>query len=223
MIHHHVTQNSPEWEKLRLGIPTASSFDKIVTPTGKLSAQARGFAFRLVAEQILQTALATGPQTLSMQRGHELEDEAAQLYGIIRDCQPKKCGFITTEDGQIGASPDRLIGADGLLEIKCVEPQTQIGYLIDGLDKAYIPQIQGQLYVTGRKWCDWLAYNQFLPPVIIRVKRDEEYIATLSQALADFVVMKREFYETVNRLSNSGRDTFIEEFVANQGNILSGG
>ncbi len=192
MIVHNVEQNSPEWLKLRLGIPTASCFDKIVTPTGKLSAQARDYACKLAAETVLNAQLDDMASTKWMQRGKDLEAEAVGAWEFASELTAEPVGFITTDDGQIGCSPDRLVGEDGLLEIKCPAPQTQVSYIVDGMPAEYIPQVQGQLFVTGRKWCHWFAYHPFVPHVSIVVERHEEYIANLAEALDGFVKMKAE-------------------------------
>lgn len=186
MIVHNVEQGSEAWLKLRLGIPTASDFHKIVTPTGKLSAQAKGYANRLIAESLLGHPLDSLDGLPFVERGKDLEAEAVRLYEFTTGNTADVVGFCTTDDGQIGASPDRLIGEEGQLEIKCPSPQTHVGYLLEGLDKDYIPQIQGQLYVTGRKWCDFFSYHPSMPPVRVRVERNASYIEILSEALSTF-------------------------------------
>jgi YqaJ-like viral recombinase domain len=196
-----VEQSSPDWLRLRLGIPTASNFDNIVTPTGKLSAQARAYACKLAAETVLNAQLDDVASTEWMQRGKDLEAEAANAWEFFSDNASTKVGFITTDDGQIGCSPDRLVGEDGLLEIKCPAPQTQVGYIVDGMPAKYIPQVQGQLFVTGRKWCDWFAYHPFLPHVCVRVERNEEYIYALGEALEGFNKMKADI---ITKLETAG-------------------
>jgi len=82
---------------------------------------------------------------------------------------------------EAGASPDGLIGEDGLLEIKCPLAHTHVGYLREGvLPPKYIPQVQGQLWVTGRQWCDFVSYHPELKIMIVRVERDDSYIFTLA-------------------------------------------
>src|ERR1051326_7063323 len=91
--------------------------------------------------------------------------------------------------GRMGASPDRLVGDDGQLELKCPSPETHVRYLLfpqKGVDAEYRVQVQGQLYVTKRAWCDVVSYHPDLPSVIVRVERDEEYIALLAEALTTF-------------------------------------
>lgn len=197
MIIHPVEQNTPEWEQLKLGKPSASEFHKIVTPKGKLSASATKYAYRLIAEEILQRPMESLEGLTWIELGKLQEADAAALYEFENDVKAERVGFITTDDRRIGASPDRLIGEDGLLEIKCVAPQTQVCNMINGMDGDYIPQTQGQLYVAEREWNDWYSYNLEFPPVKIRTYRDEAFIAILAQSLKDFCDLKAEMMEKV--------------------------
>lgn len=209
MIVHNVEQGSREWLECRLGIPTASAFKKIITPTGKLSAQARQYAYLLCAERLLNGVQGSVEGMAWMERGKELEAEAVKSYEFEQDVVTKTVGFITTDCGQIGCSPDRLVGDDGLLEIKCPAPSTHVGYLLDGMDKDYIPQVQGQLFVTGRKWCDWYSYNPAMPSVRVRVFPDAEYQANMAVALSDFVKMKLEFMDRLRNLGRFGASYYV--------------
>lgn len=194
MIVHNVIQGGPAWLTLRLGIPTASMFDCIVTPTGAFSKQSRGYALKLVTERLLRRPLDNIDHVEAVARGKELEPDAAKLYDFENDVRSVAVGFITTDDGRTGASPDRLVGDRGLLEIKCPSPNTQLGYLLDGFDAKYRPQVQGQLMVAEREWCDWMAFHPEMPTVVVRIGRDEEYIAKLRAALREFNDQREEMY-----------------------------
>jgi len=186
MIVHDVKQGSVEWQQLRAGVPTASEFSRILTPGGKPSASSRTYLHELVAERLMGCPLVK-VTTAMMDRGHEMEPEAVAYYEFQNDVGAVQVGFITTDDGRIGASPDRLIGEDGLLEIKCPAPHTHIGYLLwDEAAKEYMPQLQGQLLVTGRAWVDICSYHPGLPTAVKRVVRDETYITLLQAALDAF-------------------------------------
>jgi len=198
--HFDLDQNSEAWELLRLGIPTASEFHRIITPEGKASAQAEDYADRLIAEKILKRNVDFSMADSGwMQRGKELEQEAVCDYELMNDIETKPVGFVTTDDGLMGCSPDRLVGDDGLLELKCPAPQTLIGVLIASRKntieprrselkaiRKYYPQIQGQLYVTGRKWCDLSIYHPDLFRFHIRVYRDEVYLKIMEKLMNDF-------------------------------------
>lgn len=178
-------QGTPEWFQARLGIPTASMFDKVLTPTGKASAQAGVYANTLIADWLCG-APAESFESEWMKRGTELEPQARAFYEMECNTTVPQVGFVTNEigNGVIGCSPDGLPDAGGLLEIKCPAPHTHVGYLIDGkLPTKYKPQVQGQMLVTETEWCDFLSYHPLMDPVLIRVERDDEYIRDLTVAL----------------------------------------
>lgn len=193
MIIHDVKQGTPEWLDIRAGIPTASIFERIWTAggkdhKGKSSSQAESYMHTLLAERIMGHPV-LDHISFWMQRGTECEAEAVAFYEMHRSCDTRAVGFITNDAGTIGASPDRiLLDADGLLEIKVPKESTHVGYLlgVDSIDQAYYPQLQGQLWITGRQWVDILSYHPEMPPALIRVERNEEYIAALSVAVENF-------------------------------------
>jgi YqaJ-like viral recombinase domain len=122
-----------------------------------------------------------------MGRGMALEAEAVAFYEFERDLETVKVGFITNDTGTVGASPDRLVGPAGLLEIKVPNPSTHVAYLLNRkIEQAYYPQVQGQLWIAEREWSDLLSYHPTMPPALIRVPRDEEFIALLSGAVLSF-------------------------------------
>lgn len=183
---HDVQQRSPEWMQLRLGIPTASDFHRILTPTGKRSSQADAYMHRLLAEWLTGAPL-DSVETQWMQRGSELEDEAIAAYEFASNKKVQRVGFVTTANGLIGCSPDGLVDDDGGLEMKCPAPQTHIGYLLSKtVDEDYKPQVQGCISICERDWWDVQSYYPGLPTSIIHAERDDRYIALLVEALAEF-------------------------------------
>lgn len=192
----NVKQGSREWLMARLGVPTASCFDKIITPGGKTGKDATAskssaqYMRDLLTEFCIGHPL-EGVQTLPMLRGSEMESEAVAFYELERNVDAQAVGFCTDDAGSYGCSPDRLIGEDGMLEVKCPTPQVHLGYLyFKDLHAAYRPQLQGQMYVTGRKWVDIISYCPMFSgdaqACIIRVDRDEEYISILADLLDKF-------------------------------------
>jgi putative phage-type endonuclease len=178
-------QRSPEWYAARLGVPSASQFGKIITPTGKRSTQADGYLNKLVAEILTGKSDQQEPNE-AMTRGTELEPEARSYYELIGG-QVEEVGFCLHDDG-FGCSPDGLVGDTGLLEIKCPLAHTHVEYLRENaLPGLYAPQVQGQLLVTGREWCDFLSYHPDMRPLLIRVERDEKFISILHDALREMV------------------------------------
>ena len=133
MIVHDCIQGTTEWLSVRAGIPTASMFDQIITPkTGKLSTSSEGYMLRLLAERILKRPIEQQAFSGWMDRGSAMESDAVAFYEFQRSLDTVKVGFITNDAGTIGASPDRLVGDDGLLEIKCPSEAVHMGYLLHG-------------------------------------------------------------------------------------------
>lgn len=178
-------QGSDEWFASRLGKVTASCFSDVLNKkTG------RGvYMIKLAAERL--TGLPQGSYNNAvMERGKELEPEAREYYAKSSGQEIVQIGFAELDEW-IGASPDGLIGDDGLAEIKCPNSTTHIiNILKDKMPTQYIPQVQGQLWVTGRKWCRFISYDPRLatrPFWSIRIERDEEYIKNLQAATNIFV------------------------------------
>ena len=186
-------QGSIEWMVARLGLPTASQFDRLLTPkTRKPSASQGAYRAELVGEWILGQFMEWGT-TDWVERGTELEDEARRWYEMAHDVGVDQVGFVLRDDGLAGCSPDGLVGHDGGLEIKNLKLSHHMKYLLDieSLATNYVGQVQGCLYLTGREWWDILSYNPELPPVVCRVERDEEYIAALVPELNKFAALVR--------------------------------
>jgi len=182
-----VQQGSPEWFSARVGIPTSSNFDKIITTEGKPSKQRIRSMYQLAGERIIGKS-EDGYKNDIMLRGQEREAEARELYELMTGKTVEQVGLCVTEgEAVFGASPDGLIGNDGLLEIKCPIISTQVSYLLEGtLPKEYFQQLQGQLLVTGRKWVDFLSYYPAMKPLLIRVTPDKEFQKKLQVELELF-------------------------------------
>lgn len=177
-------QNSPEWIAARLGVPTASAFADVLA---KGEGKTRGKYLRVLAGEIL-----TGEpnpdryENDNMKRGHAMEDDARAMYAFQFDADPVPVGFMRR--GRVGASPDRLIGDDGLLEVKTKFPHLLLDVLErDRLPPEHVAQVQGQLWVSGREWCDFIAYWPKMPLFRIRVYRDEDYITNLAAQVKTFI------------------------------------
>lgn len=182
-----VEQGTLEWHMARLGVPTASRFARLVTPkTRKPSAQADALLAELLAEWLMNQPLDHETSEWA-ERGRELEDEARRWYEMERNVTVCRVGLCLTDDGLVGCSPDGLVEPDGLLEIKCLSPQRHVLYLLGEEPTDYLPQVHGQLYVTGRQWCDLLLYHPELPPIVRRFHRDAEWLQAIASALQEFV------------------------------------
>ena len=183
---HDVAQYSEEYDRLKIGIPTSSNFHKVITLQGKPSKQWRAYACVLIAERILQQRIEFY-NSPAMERGLIVEAEAADWYEFDQDLTVQRIGFITDDEHRMGCSPDRLVGDEGLLEIKAPLPQTQVEYWISGeLSERFRPQLQGQLYITQRSWVDILCWHDVLPKLIMRVEPDDQFIKALDRELRIF-------------------------------------
>lgn len=184
-----VEQGSADWLEARLGIATASKFADVMART---PAPPRNYRAELVLERL------TGQQADSykspdMQWGTDNEPVARLMYSLAHpELTVAECGIFIHEKLRCGASPDGLIGSDGILEIKC--PKT--GTHIETLHKQTVPsqyywQIQGQLWLTGRKWFDFVSYDPRLPEnasyIEIHGERNEADIENLANKLKDFL------------------------------------
>ena len=187
MIIHNVEQNSDKWEKIRLGIPTASTFGQITTSTGKASTQAGKCMNLLLAEWMAGEPVESWRGNKWTERGHELESEARTYYEMINGVDVNQVGFITNDEETAGMSPDGLVGEDGGLEIKCPSPGIHVSYLLaNKVPAIYIPQIQGSMWLSDRDWWDFMSYHPLIEKMVIRVHRDGKYISVLANAIDKF-------------------------------------
>ena len=173
-------QRTEGWYEARRGVPTASNFSKLITSTGKRAASADAYIDELVAEKITGESKFI-PTTAAMQHGIDTEPEARDLYSFLREVEVTEIGLCLHDLIDAGASPDGLVGDDGLLEVKCPQPHTMVKYLRENrLPPEYRAQVMGQLWICERQWCDFLAYHDKMKPLLIRVERDEEFISALA-------------------------------------------
>lgn len=180
-------QGSPEWLAARCGIPTASQFGRIISPkTLKPSEQASGYLHALLVERLFGV-LGESEGSGFMERGSVLEQAAVDFYELQRGVDTQQVGFMLRDDGRVGGSPDRLVGDNGGLEIKCPSAAVHVGYLLDGIVAKYMPQVQGCMWLSGRAWWDLCSFHPELPPALVRVERDEEFIAALATAVEKFL------------------------------------
>jgi hypothetical protein len=191
MKHIMVEQGSGAWYRVRLGVPTASNFDKIITPGGKASTQARKYKYRLIAERLLRESQDDEIGHVKwVAAGKENEPYAVAHFQEVEGIELKKCGFIITDDGRLGASPDRLIGVREAIEIKCPAAFTQIGYLLDGIVEKdleqYTPQVQGQILVGEFECVHFYSWHSRMPPFHKITLPMPNYQATMRGLLNQF-------------------------------------
>lgn len=192
MIIEDMEQGSDEWFQARLGIPTASCFDQIVTTQGKASASSKTYMHKLLAEWMIGKPN-EGHSSEWMERGQELEAEARSLFEFERDVDVEQVGIIYKDNDRLcGCSPDGLIMANEFpqygIEIKCPAPHTHVGYLLDNkLPTKYIMQVQGSMWVSDLPGWVFMSYHPDLTPLIINVDRDEKVMAFLDEYIPAFI------------------------------------
>lgn len=187
-IEHNVEQGSVDWYRLRRGIPTASEFNKIITPAkGNLSEQWKPYAARLVWEKLINTTTQSLDGIEHIEEGKRLEPFAVAHFELINSAKTRRVGFVTTDDGLIGASPDRyLVDRPACLETKCPTGPVHMRYCLFGHEDAYRPQIQGQLLVCELERGYFFSYTERAPAYQIETMRDDPYITKMSAALRQF-------------------------------------
>lgn len=186
-------QRSDEWFEARLGKATASHFKDIMA-VGKNGAPLAGRK-NYRAQLVIERTTGKRPERFStpaMDWGTETEDLARLTYSLETGNEVQSVGFIESTIMKAGASPDGLVGEDGTIEIKCLNTANHIEVLKGQQVPAdYFAQIQGQLWIAKRQWCDFISFDPDMPEnaqiFIKRVERDEAYINDLKVAVSMFL------------------------------------
>ena len=217
MICHECTQLSPAWWELKRAIPSASSFDRVVTPAkGEKSEQQIGYVCELVGEILEYNPPVLSEQALNPTRPRDngilREPDARRWYAVETGLDVVQMGFCTTDDGRIGCSPDGLIYTPAIhnpalgkwerelvggLELKCPLAKTHAEYLVKGvLPREYKCQVHGSLIVTGAKWWDFMSYCPPMKPLLLRVQPDE-FTEKLRAGLTAFLKLYEEVLDSL--------------------------
>lgn len=202
-------QRSPEWFSARCGKVTASRVADIVakTKTG-YSASRANYMAQLICER-LTGQVQESFQNAAMQWGTDTEPLARSAYELIKDVFVTEVGMISHPSIEMaGASPDGLIGDDGLIEIKCPNTATHIENLLNNTAPAnYVIQMQWQMACTGRKWCDFVSFDPRMPEdlqiMVVRVQRDDEQIAKLEAEVIKFLDELQQKVDQLTTLNQS--------------------
>ena len=185
----NMEQGTPEWFQCRAGIASASEFSTILAKGkgGGESVTRRKYLYRLAGERICGEPEETFTSPV-LERGHAMEGEAADWFAFTREVELQQVGFIKSSDcGGMGYSPDRLIGANGLLEIKTNKPSVLIDLLQkDEFPPEHLAQTQGGIFVSGRDYIDLVCFWPGLPKLVKRAVPDRAYQATLRSEITRF-------------------------------------
>ena len=188
MIIHRMEQGTDEWHKVKCGKISASSMSDVM-------AKGAGKTRKKYMMKVLSERLSGIPQqgfsSPAMEWGIETEQYALAAYMAATGNDVDRVGFIEIDD-LLGCSTDGLIGDDGILEVKCPNTATHLEYMLHGkAPSTYVAQMQSELWMTGRKWCEFVSYDPRLPEdislFIVRVERDEEKISTIEKEVEAFI------------------------------------
>lgn len=199
-----IIQGSPEWYKAKNGKVGASRISDIMATTKSGPSASRK---NYMAELVVARLTGNYPESYTspaMQWGIDNEPLARQAYEERMFVEVQTVGFVLVPGMDAGASPDGLVGDDGLIEIKCPNTATHIDTLLTGkIDRKYILQMQFQMFVTGRAWCDYVSFDPRLPDNLCyyrqRVMRDDalidEIVTEVNKFLHELDEMERRLRE----------------------------
>ena len=194
-----IEQGSSAWHELRHGWITASKFkDVLSSGAGKTR---KSYMLQLASE-IMTDMRAESFTNEYMEWGTETEPQARSMYELASGNAVDQVTFIKQGEIKAGCSPDGLIGDIGMIEIKCPKSSTQVETFLSGkMPAIHKAQVQGQLWVAQREWCDFVSFdpriNGSASYMCVRINRDEEYIKDLSEKVKTF---ESELLEMVEKL-----------------------
>lgn len=195
-----IEQGSEEWHALRYGWITASKFKDVIA--GGQGKTRKSYMYQLASE-ILTDMRAESYTNEYMEWGTETEPQARAMYEFDSGNKVDQVTFIRHDTLKAGCSPDGLIGDSGLIEIKCPKTSTQIETFLSGkMPTIHRAQVQGQLWITEREWCDFVSFDPRINAAssyfCVRVERDEEYIKELAEKVE---VFESELLKMVEKLN----------------------
>lgn len=199
-----IIQGSEAWYAIRCGRVTASRISDILAKTKSgPSASRANYLAQLVSER-LTGKVEESYTNAAMQWGTDNEPYARGLYEATHDVLVEQVGFVVHPEIEMsGASPDGLVGDDGLVEIKCPNTASHLGYLLSGVAPSkYIPQMAWQMACTGRQYCDFVSFDPRMPAhlqlFVTRVRRSSVNISEIEDEVRKFL---KEVAETIEKLS----------------------
>jgi len=205
-----IEQGSPEWFAIKTGKFSGTRFGDVLAKSkpSKTNPEPRSLKARddlvwTLASERIQGYMPSGLTSYSLRWGTENEPKAREAYELATGAFVTQQGFTTHATlSFVGASLDGLVDDDGTIEIKCPKsPQIHLQRFLDGVPDEYVAQIQGGLWVSGRKWCDFISYDpdtdERFKLLVIRVFRDEAYIKNLER---EVLVLEGEVRELIKTL-----------------------
>jgi hypothetical protein len=188
-IFRDIEQNTPEWYAIRRGVVTASQFATVLAhgrKKGDPSVMRRKYMLTLISDR-MGGAPAESYSNHHMERGKAMEQEALDLYALMRDVEPERIGFVKHNDN-VGCSPDAFVLNNGMAQVKTALPDIQLDRLLKNeVPLEYTCQLQGELWVCERDWTDFISYWPGLPLFVQRVYRDATAIKSIELGVEIFL------------------------------------
>lgn len=194
-----IEQGSEEWLSLRFGWITASKFKDVIS--GGAGKTCKSYMMQLAAEVITGERIETYSNEY-MEWGTQTEPQARATYELESATKVEEVSFIKHDTLKAGCSPDGLVGENGMVEFKCPKTTTQIETVLSGkMPTGHAPQVQGQLWVSEREWCDFVSFdpriNGSAHYFCVRQYRDEAKIKQIAEGVEKF---QNELSEMIERL-----------------------
>ena len=207
MILETATQRSDDWYAARCGKATASRFKDVMArlKSGNPAADRQRYLTELVVERLTGQPV-PAYENAAMRWGTEQEAAARAAYEQRTGVAVEETGFVAHDVLMAGCSPDGLVDWDGLIEIKCpYNTGVHIETLLNGMSADHMPQIQGQMWITGRQWCDFVSYDPRMPEplqlYVQRIPRDAAFVADLESRITSFLSEVGSKVEALRRLA----------------------
>lgn len=208
-------QRTEEWFAERLGNLTASRWSDAMATTKSGWGMSRYRYISQLAMERISGQRAEHYQSDAMIRGSQMEEEAVEVYELLYDADTRPIGYVPHPTiPKAGASPDRLVGDDGLIEFKCPDTHTHLSYIMKAQDEGavpaiipgeYIGQMNWQMICTGRVWCDWVSYDDRVPVNLrmlrVRLYLDPETVSQFEDAARQFLAEVDKMVERLNGYS----------------------
>ena len=209
MILETATQRSDDWYAARCGKATASRFKDVMArlKNGAPAADRQKYLTELVVERLTGQPV-PAYENAAMRWGTEQEAAARAAYEQRTGVAVEETGFIAHDVLMAGCSPDGLVDWDGLIEIKCpYNSAVHIETLLNGMPAEHMPQVQGQMWITGREWCDFVSFDPRMPEqlqlYVQRIHADPKAIADLAFGVSAFLKEVGAQVEALRRLAES--------------------
>lgn len=219
MIYHDIEQGSPEWLEVRRGCITGSRFKDARDKLAKGGPSKAQLEYAMdVARERCGGTVPQKFQNAAMRMGSEQEPEARIAYEELTGNLVQEVGFITTDDGIFGLSPDGLIGTDGVLEIKTMVSSSTLFTAVANQDlSSYMDQCNGYLWLLGRQWVDLVLWAPDMKELglqltIHKIHRNEDAIAALEDDLVAFARLVKNYESSL--LLAAGRNGYMQKAAA---------